>query len=500
MKEQTKKGTVLLLLCALLTSAFAGCGNGSATTETTANETTGAAETVGEDTAIGLDLPEKDLGGYAFRVYTRDTDHHIKEVYAEELTGEVVNDAVYTRNSRVEEKYNVELEAVEVTENPESTMMNEFSRIVMAGEDAFDVALMHTVNAGSTAIQGVAYNWNDVPYVDFTKPWWNTVLAEELEYNDMLFLAVSDYCISAIDYTWAFVYNRDMARDNGIEDLYTTVEEGNWDFDTFRSLCEQVKVDVNGDGKMDYDDQYGFVTHYNSAVCNWSFAFDIRYVAKDDEGMPYVLPQSDKMMTAVEKLYGLFFEDGSTLYCNDSVVKAMGYNSHDTAVSGFFKEGKSLFAALRIYVIDELRDMESDFGIIPYPKFDKEQDSYYTHVDGHAPLMILPKTLQNPENAGYVMEALAYESNQQVVPAVCEVVLQSKYARDEASSRMLQMILDGRVYTFGYMYDNWKGMQWTLTNMMNSKSKDYASYYAKQEKGAEAQLKSVLESFEMIEE
>ncbi len=495
-----KKTLTILLLLAMLTGTLSGCGDSGTTNETTTNGTDTTTESQTEDTAPKADLPDVDLGGYAFRVYTRDTDHHTKEVYAEELTGEVVNDAVYTRNARVEDQYNVVLEAVEVTEDPESTMMNEFSRIVMAGEDAFDVALMHTVNAGSTAIQGVAYNWNDVPYVDFTKPWWNTVLAEELEYNDMLFLAVSDYCISAIDYTWAFVYNRDLARDNGIEDLYTTVEEGKWDFDTFRSLCEQVKVDMNGDGKMDYDDQYGFTTHYNSAVCNWSFAFDIRYVARDESGEPYVLPQSDKMMTAVEKLYGLFFEDGSTLYCNDSVVKAMGYSSHDAAVSGFFKEGKSLFAALRIYVIDELRDMESDFGIIPFPKFDADQDGYYTHVDGHAPLMILPKTLQNPENAGLVMEALAFESNQSVVPAVYEIVLQSKYARDEASSRMLDLILNGRVYTFGYMYDNWKGMQWTLTNMMNSKSKDYASYYAKQEKGAEAQLKSVLESFEKIED
>lgn len=495
-----KKTLTILLLLAMLTGTLSSCGDSGTTNETTTNGTDTTTESQTEDTALKADLPDVDLGGYAFRVYTRDTDHHTKEVYAEELTGEVVNDAVYTRNARVEDQYNVVLEAVEVTEDPESTMMNEFSRIVMAGEDAFDVALMHTVNAGSTAIQGVAYNWNDVPYVDFTKPWWNTVLAEELEYNDMLFLAVSDYCISAIDYTWTFVYNRDLARDNGIEGLYTTVEEGKWDFDTFRSLCEQVKVDMNGDGKMDYDDQYGFTTHYNSAVCNWSFAFDIRYVARDESGEPYVLPQSDKMMTAVEKLYGLFFEDGSTLYCNDSVVKAMGYSSHDAAVSGFFKEGKSLFAALRIYVIDELRDMESDFGIIPFPKFDVDQDGYYTHVDGHAPLMILPKTLQNPENAGLVMEALAFESNQSVVPAVYEIVLQSKYARDEASSRMLDLILNGRVYTFGYMYDNWKGMQWTLTNMMNSKSKDYASYYAKQEKGAEAQLKSVLESFEKIED
>ncbi len=496
-----KKTILLLLILAMLTGTFAGCG--AATTETTAAETQGTVDTADAtvgDTALKPDLPETNLEGYNFRVYTRDTAHHIKEVYAEELTGEVVNDAVYQRNLNVEERYNVKLSAVEVTEDPESTMMNEFSRIVMAGEDAFEVALMHTVHAGSVAISGVAYNWNDVPYVDFEKPWWNSVIAEELNFNNMLFLAVSDYCISAIDYTWAMVYNRDMAADNGIGDLYDTIEEGDWDYDTFNTLVNTVAVDLNGDGVMDTNDQYGFVTHYNSAICNWNFAFDVRFILRDENDDPYILPQSDKMATIVENLYSLFFESGAALYLPDAKVAAMGEPSHDMAVANFFEAEKSLFAALRIYVIDNLRDMEGQFGIIPFPKYDKAQDGYYTHVDGHAPLMILPKTIQNVENAGLVMEALAYESNQLVIPAVYEIVLQSKFARDEASSRMLDLILNGRVYTFGYMYDNWKGMQWTLTNMMNQNSKDYASYYAKQLSSAETQLKAIVESYQKIED
>lgn len=490
-----KKTITMLLVAAMLTGMLSACGEPAEPVVAAKDDSTGMGTTTGEDMALRPDLPQVYLGGYAFRTYTRDTDHHIKEVYSEELNGEIVNDAVYARNSRVEDLYNVKLVAVEVTEEPEETMPNEFSRIVMAGEDAFDVALMHTVYAGSTAISGVAYNWLDVPYVDFEKPWWNRVLAEELTYNDMLFLAVSDYCISAIDYTWTMVYNRDMARDYGIGDLYDTVEKGDWDFDTFRSLCAQVTTDLNGNGEMDYDDRYGFVTHSASAICNWSFAFDIRYVSKDSDGVPQLLPASEKMMTSVEKLYGLFFEDRSALFCDAATIQAMGYDLHDTAITSTFKEGKALFAAMCISVIDMLRDMEGEFGIIPFPKYDKAQDGYYTHVDGHAPLMILPKTLQNAENAGIVMEALAYESCSIVVPAVCDVVLQSKYARDEASARMLDIVLAGRVYTFGYMYDNWQGMQWTLTNMMGAKNKDYASYYARQEKAAENQLKNVLDGF-----
>ena len=165
----------------------------------------------------------------------------------------------------------------------------------------------------------------------------------------------------------------------------------------------------------------------------------------------------------------------------------------------YIADEQTLFAALRIYVIDNLRDMEEDFGIIPFPKYAADQEAYYTHVDGHAPLMILPKTLANPENAGIVMEALAYESSRSMVPAVYDIVLQSKYARDEASQRMLDLILEGRVYTLGYIYDDWKGMQWTLQSLMNSKSNNYASFYKSHEKTAQKQLQLVIDSYEAVE-
>ena len=498
-----RKWIALLLTLLLASGALAGCseensnpsgGQQTGTTNTGEQQTDSA-----EETEPTPNLPDETLNGYTFRILTRDTDHHIKEVYAAEMNGEAVNDAVYTRNLNVEEKYNVKLEAVEVTESPENVMSDEFRRSVMANEDAFDVALMHTVMAGATALEGTAYNWNDVEYVDFTKPWWNSVIAEELNFDGKLYLAVSDYCISAIDYTWAMLYNRNLAADYQIDDLYSTVESGKWTYDTFYSLASMTSADLNGDGVMNYNDQYGFISHFNSATLNWAFAFDMRYIVRDNNGVPTLLPQSEKMADIVDKIYNLYFTGDTALYMSDAVVSQMGEPSHDLAVANTFANDRSLFAALRIYVINELRDMDSEFGIIPFPKYDESQEAYYTHVDGHAPLMILPKTLSDSRSAGIVLEALAYESYKEVVPAVYEIVLQSKYARDEASSRMLDLILDGRIYTFGYIYDDYKGMQWTLRDLMMNQSNGYASYYASKLNTAEAQLKKIIESYQAID-
>ena len=117
----------LLLAPLLLAGTFASCSEqpseaGDSSAPAVSGDAAEAAseETVPEETELQPDLPDVTLDGYAFRVLTRDTDHHIKEVYAAELNGEVVNDAVYARNLNVEEKYNMKLEAVEVTESPET--------------------------------------------------------------------------------------------------------------------------------------------------------------------------------------------------------------------------------------------------------------------------------------------------------------------------------------------------------------------------------------------
>lgn len=498
-----KKITAALILAAMLIS-MAACGgnNDSGKTQSTGNADISAQTTAAEETderlAVKEDLPASDFNGYSFRILTRDAEHHLKEVQATEETGETINDAVFRRNRAVEEAYNVKLEIIAKSEDDETTLTNFFKKSVLAGDDAFDLALPHMVHAGTTATEGVMYNWLDLKYVDFTKPWWNNSLVGELTVNNKLFLASSDFCISAIDYAWAIVANNAMCDNYGVENVYDMVNNGSWTIDKFSEICTLASADLNGDGAYDYQDQYGFTTHFNSAINNWMFALDQKVTVMDDTGYPEIVINCDKMVNIVNKVYSLLYEDNRTLYVNDKVQSQLGADSHDVAVSSKFAAGETMFAALRIYVIDNLRNMEQDFSIIPFPKYDEAQTDYYTHVDGHAPLMAVPTTITDPDRTSIIIEALSAESYRQVVPAELDIVLQSKYARDEQSYQMLERILDGRVFTFAYIYDGWKGFQWSLTNLMSNKSKDFSSYYAKQEKSALKQIETVMDAYNNI--
>jgi hypothetical protein len=492
-----KKITAVFLLLAIVSMIFAA----SCSDRTPSAQNSGTAESVpetGAETEISDDLPEADYEGYTFNILTRDADHHIKEVYSAEINGEVVNDAVFARNSAVEERFNVKIGSVEVGESDESTLTKFITKSVMANDNAFDLALAHTVYAGAVALEGVLYNWLEMEHNDFSKPWWNSVLADELTVKNHLFLAVSDMCISAVDYTWVLVFNKELCTEYNVDNLYDKVKTRTWTLDNFNSLIKTIPSDLDGDGKFGTGDLYGFATHFNSAITNWMFALDQKVTEADEDGYPVMCINTDKMADIVATMYDVIYGDNSTMFFTDAVVKASGKPSHDSAVASFFAQNQALIAALRLYVIEELRSMETDFGIIPFPAYDENQEGYYTHVDGHAPLMCLPKTLAEPERASVIIEALSYESWKKVLPAVYDIVLESKYARDEESAEMLDIILAGRVYTFGYIYDDWKGMQWSLQVLINSKKSDFASYYAKNEKAAQKQYDKVIKMFEEL--
>ena len=97
-----KKAICCMLLCAMLCAA-AGCTSKEADNETTnPADTTAAdketAETETETEKLLPDLPERDFEGYSYRGLVRgyiDSHWYTRDFYAEELTGEPINDAAW---------------------------------------------------------------------------------------------------------------------------------------------------------------------------------------------------------------------------------------------------------------------------------------------------------------------------------------------------------------------------------------------------------------------
>ena len=114
--------------------------------------------------------------------------------------------------------------------------------------------------------------------------------------------------------------------------------------------------------------------------------------------------------------------------------------------------------------------------------------------------LAVPKTLseEDYEFFGIITEALSAESWKTAHPAYYDVALKVKGARDEQSVRMLDLVMNSRVYDFGYVYDNWQGMAFTVQFMLLKGDTNFQSYYEKKEAAAVKYYDKVIAAFDAL--
>ncbi|MBO5256268.1 MAG: extracellular solute-binding protein [Clostridia bacterium] len=491
---KTKRTLAWILALLMLASSMAAC---SAPEEASAEETgapSAEAETVPEEAetedvdsraSLSDNLPEGlDYEGYEFRIFTYSPTAY--EV--EELTGDVVEDSKYARNLDIQERFNAVIKAIATPGIAELDAGLKAS--VMAGDHAYDIAIPHQIQSGPGFINGdVIRPWNDVPYIDATRPWWNQTINETIrildqQYNIAGYITMpTPFCMYA---------NKGLLADYGYEDIYGIVKEGTWTLDKLAEITSKAYVDLDGGGTVDTTDQYGISFNNDNTTLNFMYSSGMYSVIIDETtGMPVPNVFNDKMISLIDKMYNLIYEGNQTLFTTYNTQKEQGI--------GGFHEGRILFLCGGVGDLATHRDADIDLGVIPYPKWDEAQDTYHTHVDAWNGMLCIPKTAQDSdlERTGVIVEAMAAYTYKFVIPDYYDVALGTKYVRDEQSREMLDLIFDGVVYDFGYIFDSWNGCTWTLPNLMTQKKTDLASYW----KGIEKKVNKFYEKlYKSVEE
>jgi hypothetical protein len=246
-------------------------------------------------------------------------------------------------------------------------------------------------------------------------------------------------------------FNKKMAEDLGFEDLYDLVRAGEWTYDKLYEFMRLAIRDNSGAGAMGAEDNWGMTSETDYLFpCFWISA-GINLVEKDEDDIPYfAIPGNQKFFNIAERVIMEFQTDGMLLNTqqNLSAISGVYGNNNVDARVAFFRNGRSFFNVSRLSDMIWFRDMPDDFGIIPFPKYDTAQQQYYTRVCVGFPF-IVPATIQNPEISGAVMEAMACEARNTIIPAYYESSLQLKFARDADTAEMLDLIFDTRVYDLG---------------------------------------------------
>ena len=497
----------ILLLCSMLLGTIS-CGNQtpSAVTSNDLVETESSTETLSEldaRKAVDDELPDKDFEGRTFTILTYD---QLKaDVYSEGYNGEVINDAVYERNQAVAERFNTVIDTYSCTQYLDTTAY--IQKTVLAGDDAFQLAAHHVVASGEMLMQDLFMNWYDIPYINFLKPWWSKSTTEDLTYgDDKAILAVGDLALSSLAATYCYFYDKTAAETYKLENLYDVVWDGRWTLDYLMNVTKDIYEDLNGNGERDSADYYGMTQQMKSALNAYLWSCGGKVMQKNSEGIPELVYKSDRTNTIIEKLYQLCYESEGVCTSRDFPTSMLKVAGDATTVLHYinafsFTENMTTFVGGTLdMTINHFRDKDTEYGILPYPKLDEAQDEYYTMVDGYHAALAVPKSVQDYEFVGIITEALNAESYKIVFPAYYEVALKTKYSYDDESVQMLDMIVDSRVFDFGYVYDAWKGVSFYFERIIgDQKSKNFESYYATNSAAAIAYYDDVIEYFENME-
>ena len=483
-----KKITLGILLTIFL-FIISACG-GSATPDSDMpsaannNDTPEAAESATEARAKAVpDVPDITFDGYEIKMLVRGVESSdvwqvLWNIYTEEENGEPLNDALYLRNRIIEDKYNIKITGVGSDMEP-----GKVSKLILSGTNEYDVVIPGLFQFGSLVTRNLLVDLKEVPYLDLEKPWWDQNISKDLSINNKIYGAMGDICISTMNAARIIMFNKPLLADYALENPYTLVRGGEWTLDKFNEMCRQVTQDINGDGIMDENDLYGFLVQ-KTATINLFFAGGENMTQKDASDIPYIsIAGNERAVSVYTKMLDI-------LNSKDSV-----YVGADGTVRTMFEEGRGLFYAEVLLTVGSMRALDMNFGVLPTPKYDKNQENYYHFADAWCmSLLGIPTTNDNLERTGIIIEALAAESANTIVPAYYDNNLIGKFFRDEESIEMLDLIINTRVVSMDETFD-W-GMHSKIRGLLDNFSYDIASTVESATNSVQKKIDSTIEKIE----
>jgi len=484
--------SLFLVIVTVALFTFTACS--TATTEEKPSDTVDAAA---ETTSKYLDgLPETmDFGGEVIRyVSDQNSVYRLTErsLVSEELTGDIVDDAIYKRNEIIKDRFNVDFELVKSVPFPQ--MAEPVRQSVLSNSDDYDIVAAYMHYGAELASEGMLYNLNDLPNLDFTQDYWSQSMIEGLAYKDAIFWCTGDLALRYIGGMYVSFINKTIWSDYFPDtDYYQLALDGQWTLDTIYEMSSVIYDDLDTDSQQDEDDMWGFAMNPEDpleATMTGCLAFVSQ---KDDDGVPYIDINYDRVIGYFEKIYELVYNNpGGKLWTSDdsnTIMKDFAYGHIMCVINKLFMSEAYL------------REMEHDFAVLPSPKYDAEQEQYNTTIHDGLTIFGIPVTNTKVEMTTMILEALAAESYRTVTPVYYEMALKIKYVRDDLSAIMIDLVREGVVNDFAIDFGNAvgynnSGVCFQLRGMLTSKTQAYMSTLESYEMPWQASLDELLENME----
>ena len=418
------------------------------------------------------------------------------EMFSDDIT-DICGAAIHRRNLKIEDRFDIEMIPVVTVASGsgEGQLMHEryVRQALDSGDDEFDAIMMQVWRAGTVIVDGYFADFNDgsVPGINLSRPWWSKEVNDTFTINGMLFAAVGDISVTALQQTYAYMLNKRIASDYNIADLYDVVRSGEWTIDYVSALVKDIYEDYNRDGERDGDDVYGFMTGTVHDASAYLYAFGLSLTGKKDGYLDVVLDER-KANDTYEKIFALFYEtNGAYTLKTDKEYKQL---------VGMFTSGKALLSPQplsRLY--DKIRDMEDPYGVLPYPKYNDKQKDYYSGTSNNWSVFCVPAKAKDPELAGYVAEALCCENYRTVITAYYDKALKDKYTDADDDEEMLDILLAGKRSDLALLFGpSMDGVNAFFRYQLQAESRKFASEWASKKMSFSASIAKIEQQYDKM--
>ena len=434
-----------ILAVIMLVPAAVSCANtndpenpqgASTTVPEGANGDTAAEETLFATSNIPADL--KFDGETIKFLYWQDVEN--KEFFVEDTNGEAVNDAIYTRNERVQEQFGITLEFTGTpgNYNNQAAFVNTCVNSTESGADAHDVFCGYSMTGATLMTKGIAQDLTEYEIIEFEKPWWPETLISKATIGDAIYFASGDISTNYLYMMYGTFFNKEMFIElyDSTSTLYDLVHDQQWTLDKLIEYSTGVFAEQNGDNEASQGDRFGFVTtniHFDSFYTG----SDLYTVVTDEDGTLKLSEDfySDKAASLVAKACQFLHDSGDCWLSSSAAI---------------FAQNQALFTIDRVQIASKsLKDAEFSFGILPIPKYDADQADYKTCMAFPFTTYVLSTASNAPEAAAATLELMAYQSYLLITPALFEESMKLRYADAGDDSLMYDIIRNSVVIDLG---------------------------------------------------
>ncbi len=157
-----------------------------------------------------------------------------------------------------------------------------------------------------------------------------------------------------------------------------------------------------------------------------------------------------------------------------------------------FSNDQAMFFMTILNEVSRFRDMTTDYGILPNPRYTEDQERWYcTFSAGLASFVCVPGYQEDIERTGDIIECLGYEAQTTIKDGYYEKTLKGTHVRDDESIDSLTVLLDNKYVDVGHYYRI--GMlNVGLYNVASSGIVgNFASQYESRRNQAETDIKSI---------